>query len=90
MAQRFSFPFLTKLFELKSDSFFHLGKITCVENHPSRPTNESDRSIHLELKLRDAVCEEQKEIEYLIMKSPGVSLFTTWTLILIDLKRFDS
>jgi len=63
--------FESEEFQLLGSAWQLKGKITCVENHPSRPTNESDRSIHLELKLRDAVCDEQKEIEYLIMKSPG-------------------
>ena len=34
------------------------GKITSVENHPSRPTNDSDRSIHLELIVNDMTLEK--------------------------------
>ena len=59
---------------IKSSILLIKGKITSVENHPSRPTNESDRSIHLELVLRDPDQGEKKEIEYLILKSPKVSL----------------
>lgn len=45
-----------------------------MENHPSRPTNDSDRSIQLSLRLRDPEGDMKKEVEYMIMKAPGVSL----------------
>ena len=51
-----------------------------MENHPSRPTNDSDRSIQLSLRLRDPEGDMKKEVEYMIMKAPGVSRFTTVTL----------
>lgn len=72
--------------QFQSNDFYLLGstwqlrgKITSVENHPSRPTNDSDRSIQLSLRLRDPEGDIKKEVEYLIMKAPGspIDLETT-------------
>ena len=45
-----------------------------VENQPSRPTNDTDRSVHMELRLRDPDADFTKQIEYLLIKAPGVRI----------------